>query len=149
MSDALNRSVAPFCHSQDRLGGVAVAIFDRSAGSADEDAVIQQHAFLGSRTACVARHRRVGGLFPACFYYTTIRNIMLKLLIVTTTTGTLALTSPWLKPGVSQAVSDEKTGTYTYKISGNHTNSDHVSSGKNATNSQQICYYPGGSAAFK
>lgn len=62
MSDALNRSVAPFCHSQDRLGGVAVAIFDRSAGSADEDAVVQQHAFLGSRTACVARHRRVGGL---------------------------------------------------------------------------------------
>ena len=62
MSDALNRSVAPFCHSQDRLGGVAVAIFDRSAGCADEDAVIQQHAFLGSRTACVARHRRVGGL---------------------------------------------------------------------------------------
>ena len=65
MSDALNRSVAPFCHSQDRLGGVAVAIFDRSAGCADEDAVIQQHAFLGSRTACVARHRRVGGLVTA------------------------------------------------------------------------------------
>ena len=62
MSDALNGSTAPFCRSQNHSGGVAVAIFDRSAGCADEDAVIQQHAFLGFRTACVARHRRVGGL---------------------------------------------------------------------------------------
>src|SRR5690625_235362 len=62
MSYTLNRSTAPLCRSQDRLGGVAVAVFDHSASSANEDAVSQQHAFLGSRSACVARHRRVGGL---------------------------------------------------------------------------------------
>ena len=36
MSDALNRSVAPFCHSQNHSGGVAVAILDHAAGCADE-----------------------------------------------------------------------------------------------------------------
>ena len=44
MSDALNRSVAPFCHSQNHSGGVAVPILDRSACCAHEDAVIQKHA---------------------------------------------------------------------------------------------------------
>lgn len=36
MFDALNGSVAPFCHSQDRPGGVPVAIFDQPAGLTGE-----------------------------------------------------------------------------------------------------------------
>lgn len=62
MSDALNRSVAPFCHSQDRPGSVAVPVFDQAAGFAHEDTDSQRQAVLGSRSASAARHRRVGGL---------------------------------------------------------------------------------------
>lgn len=48
MSDALNGSVAPFCHSQDRPGGVPVAVFDQPAGLTGESAFVQ-HQPLGSR----------------------------------------------------------------------------------------------------
>lgn len=61
MSNALNGSVAPFCHSQDRPGGVSVAVFDQPAGLTGENAFVQ-HQPLGSRKASAARHRRVGGL---------------------------------------------------------------------------------------
>ena len=61
MSDALNGSVAPFCHSQNRPGGVPVAVFDQPAGLTGESAFVQ-HQPLGSRKASAARHRRVGGL---------------------------------------------------------------------------------------
>ena len=62
MSDALNRSVAPFCHSQDRPGGVHVAVGNQTAVRAHEGAFVQQKAVLGSRPASAARHCRVGGL---------------------------------------------------------------------------------------
>ena len=61
MSDALNGSVAPFCHSQNRPGGVPVAVLDQPAGQTGESAFVQ-HQPLGSRKASAARHRRVGGL---------------------------------------------------------------------------------------
>lgn len=48
MSDALNGSVAPFCHSQDRPGGVPVAVLDQPAGQTGESAFVQ-HQPLGSR----------------------------------------------------------------------------------------------------
>ncbi len=51
MSDALNRSVAPFCHSQDRPGGVHVAVGNQTAVRAHEGAFVQQKP-LGSRKAC-------------------------------------------------------------------------------------------------
>jgi hypothetical protein len=46
---------------QNDSGSVSVAIFDDSAGFADEGPLRQQQAGLGSRTATAARHRRVGG----------------------------------------------------------------------------------------
>ena len=55
MSDALNGSVAPFCHSQDRPGGVPVAIFDQPAGLTGESASVQ-HQPLGSREASAGDH---------------------------------------------------------------------------------------------
>ena len=40
MSDALNRSVDPFCHSQDRPGGVHVAVGNQTAVRAHEGAYL-------------------------------------------------------------------------------------------------------------
>ena len=51
MADALNRSVAPFCHSQNHSGGVPVAVLDQPAGQTGESAFVQ-HQPLGSRKAC-------------------------------------------------------------------------------------------------
>lgn len=61
MSNALNGSVAPFCHSQDHSGGIPVPTVGVSAIRAQEDSFVQSQP-LGSRKAVTARHCRVGGL---------------------------------------------------------------------------------------
>ena len=61
MSYVVGTSMAAFCHGQDHPGGVHVPPSGHSAGGARENSFGEREAFLGSRTALSARHRRVGG----------------------------------------------------------------------------------------
>ena len=61
MSDALNRSVAPFCHSQNHSGSVPVPTIGVSAVGTQESSFAQSQPLV-SRKAGAARHCRVGGL---------------------------------------------------------------------------------------
>ena len=69
MSDALNGSVAPFCHSQNHSGSVPVPTIGVSAVGTQESSFAQSQPLV-SRKAGAARHCRVGGLDhhhrPAC-----------------------------------------------------------------------------------
>ena len=70
MSHVLNASVAPFCHSQDRLGSVAVPVFDQTAGFAHEDTDSQRQAVLAAFRSLPAvypqaSHRKVRSPSPS------------------------------------------------------------------------------------
>lgn len=61
MTYVVNTGVAPFCHSQDRPGRVAVPSIGVAAVLASEGSFGELQPLLGSREADGARHRRVGG----------------------------------------------------------------------------------------
>ena len=61
MSYVLNTSVAPFCHSQDHPGGVAVPTRGIVTGFAPKGSFSESECLLGSRETLRTRHRRIGG----------------------------------------------------------------------------------------
>jgi len=63
MSDVVNTSVAPLCHSQDHPGSVPVPAVSESALLAQEDSFREPESLLGSRETTRTRHRRIRGLY--------------------------------------------------------------------------------------
>ena len=61
MSNILNTSVAPFCHSQDDPGSVPVTACDYAAGFAPEGSFSESEWLLGSRETLGTRHGCIGG----------------------------------------------------------------------------------------